>query len=166
MHPQTSMTQLTPRLHMSQFRMSRLGASRGSAPKNALGDTVVWRTDGEEMEMSRVWGFLNWWVDLNEDGAKVSFWRLVKPEQTYFRNSANGKHTDPTPLWHPIFSVWTTVGTSCLDLTSRLVTVMNSGTLKQILPMAALSDYTLWTKILGHMAKSLNLGWAQLSTRL
>lgn len=69
----------TTRSHVS---IQDVGPGCG-ALRHALGDTAVWRGDGEEVEMSRVWVFLNWWVDLNEDRAKLVFWRLVKPEQIY-----------------------------------------------------------------------------------
>lgn len=54
MHPRIP---VTPRLHMSQFRVSWVGVGPSGDPNHALGDTAVWRGDREEVEMSRVWVF-------------------------------------------------------------------------------------------------------------
>ena len=82
-HPRIPVTAMTLRLPMSQFRIVLSGCRAQRCPKPR-----PWWHGGLERaqrgsEVSRVWGFVNWWVDLNDDWAKLAFWRLFKPEQIY-----------------------------------------------------------------------------------
>lgn len=82
-HPRIPMTAMTLRLPMSQFRIVLSGCRAQRCPKPR-----PWWHRGLERaqrgsEVSRVWVFFNWWVDVNDDWAKLAFWRLFKPEQIY-----------------------------------------------------------------------------------
>lgn len=55
-------------------------------PQWYLKPRLRWHQSGEATE--RKWrchrsGFVNWWDALNEEKASATFWKLVKPEQTY-----------------------------------------------------------------------------------
>lgn len=110
--PQTPMT---PRLQMSQFKMSRVGVKAGyessDAQSPAPGDTVVWRGEREEVEMS--WGLsllidewswmrMGWAWSFQDSSSQNKF--INRP---YFSSSAYSKHTDRKaielmPPWHLI----------------------------------------------------------------
>lgn len=116
MHPRIPMTPVTPCLHMSQFKMSWVGVGPvcepSGAPNHALGDTVVWRGDREEVEMSWVWVFLidEWtWMrtgqswPFEDSSSQNKFINGPTSETQPIINILTGWAIELYPRWHLIF---------------------------------------------------------------